>query len=367
VANIRRWVLWPSRRIRPVWKGRFDPAGNEQPFHRLIDLRDGRGAAMNENRAWTIWSRLWGVAPCAVAMGMMLASVGCVSAQETGDLSALRQEALDLTNAARAEAGRSELGSSELLDEVAQGHATDMLERDYYDHVTPEGETPFERFLAAGGSRWGLSGENIAKCEGCPAPPDAARVRAFHEGWMQSPGHRANILSEGFDSFGFGIVGQGDEIYAVQTFSGPGAETAGDGDAEPLTPETARELAFEEINAARAAAGHDRLERSEALDTVAERVLARLADDPDALPEDVFGLLPEGASGWTSLALQAASLGGTGATLTRENVAAIISDWVAASEGERSLGSAAASHFGFAAEAVGAGRTSAVAVFGGRE
>ncbi len=324
-------------------------------------------ATMNENTGETILSRLQSIAPFVLAMGLLGASVGCAFAQETGALSALRQEALDLTNAARAEAGLSELGSSELLDEVSQGHATDMLERDYYDHVTPEGETPFERFLEAGGSRWGLSGENIAKCEGCPTPPEAARARAFHEGWMQSPGHRENILSDGFDSFGFGIVGQGDEIYAVQTFSGPGADAAEDGNAEPLTPETARDLALDQINAEHAAAGHDRLERSDALDTVAERVLASLADNPETLPEDVFGLLPEGASGWTSLALQSASLGGTGTSLTREVVAAIISDWVAASGSERSLGSPASSHFGFAAEALGDGQTSAVAVFGGRE
>ena len=312
-------------------------------------------------------SKLRAFAAFALALGILGASVGYAFAQETGDISALRQEALDLTNAARAEAGLSELGPSELLNEVAQAHATDMLERDYYAHVTPEGETPFARLLAAGGSRWGLSGENIAKCEGCPAPPEAARVRAFHEGWMQSPGHRENILSEGFDSFGFGIAGQGNEIYAVQTFFGPGADAAGEGAAERLTLKAARDLALDEINAARAAAGHDRLERSEALDSVAERVLARLADDPEALPENVFGLLPEGASGWTSLALQSASLGGTGATLTREDVAAIISDWVAGSGSERSFGSAAASHLGFAAEAAGGGRSSAVAVFGGRK
>lgn len=43
---------------------------------------------------------------------------------------------------------------------------------------------------------------------------------------MQSPGHRKNILSEGFDSFGFGISGEVGEIYAVQTFSGPGANSS---------------------------------------------------------------------------------------------------------------------------------------------
>lgn len=54
-----------------------------------------------------------------------------------------------------------------------------MLERDDYDHVTPEGEAPIERFLAGEENCWGFSGENIATCEGCPTSPDEARVRAL--------------------------------------------------------------------------------------------------------------------------------------------------------------------------------------------
>ena len=279
----------------------------------------------------------------------------------------LRQEALTLVNAARTEADLPELEPSDILNRAAQDHAADMLARDYHDHVSPEGDNPFDRFIAAGGSSWALSGENIATCDGCPVPPDAGRVRAFHEGWMQSPDHRENILSDGYDSFGFGIVGEGSAVYAVQTFSGPGADATGGGDAQPLTLQAARELALEKINEARTAASLDPLARSEALDTVAERVLESLADNPEQLPEDVYGLLPDGATGWTSLALQTASKGGSGARLTRENVTAIIVDWSSADEASQSLGGETASHFGFAAEAAGDGRLSAVAVFAGRQ
>lgn len=306
------------------------------------------------------------IAPVLVAMGVA-STAAPTAAQDTGDLSMLRQEALDLTNTARTEAGLPELGPSALLDQVAQEHAVDMLERGYFDHVSPEGETPFERFLAAEGERWGVSGENIASCDGCPTPPDTSRLRSFHHGWMQSPGHRDNILSEGFDSFGFGIAGEGAEIYAVQTFSGPGADADGTDDARSLTPEAAQDLAHDEINAARTQANHDPLTRSDALEIVAARVLEQLGDDPGTLPDDVFGLLPEGSTGWTSLALQSASLGGTGSSLTQSNIIAIISDWAAATEADRSLGGGTATHLGFAAEAAGDGRTSAVAVFGGQD
>lgn len=58
--------------------------------------------------------------------------MGSVFAQDTGDLSALRQDALTQANALRAEAELPELGPSEFLDEQAQGHATDMLVKDCY-------------------------------------------------------------------------------------------------------------------------------------------------------------------------------------------------------------------------------------------
>ena len=296
---------------------------------------------------------LWGIAAPAMA-------------QETGDLERLRQEALDLTNAARSEEGLTELSPSDVLDQAAQGHAVDMLERGFYSHVTPEGETSFDRFTAAGGSRWAVSGENIATCAGCTTPPDADRVRAFHEGWMQSPGHRENILSEGFDSFGFGIAGEGDEIYAVQTFSGPGTNPSDSGDPETVTPEVARDAALEEVNNARAKADFAPLEASDALDSVAVRVLEAVAEDAEAIPENIFDLLPEGSTGWTSLALRSASRGGAGAEMTEEDVAGFIADWKSA-DADDLLGGPAASHFGFATEATGNGRKTAVAVFGGRE
>jgi len=321
---------------------------------------------MNGIAKYAAWAAMVGtlsgpVFPQAPEDAQDQASVG---AQETENLSELRAEALDLVNGSRAEAGLPELAASDVLDRAAQGHATDMLERDFYAHVTPDGETPFDRFLAAGGNRWAVSGENIATCEGCPTPPDTDRLRGFHEGWMQSPRHRENILSKGFDNFGFGIAGEDDEIYAVQTFSGPGAD---DGTGDALTPEAARDVALEEINAQRAETGHDPLDESDALDRVADRVMDSLAANPQALPEDVFGLLPEGSTGWTRLDIQSASLGGTGPTLSQADVVAVISNWAAASEDGRPLGGPASSHFGFAAESPGDGQTTAVAVFGGRD
>jgi hypothetical protein len=231
----------------------------------------------------------------------------------------------------------------------------------YYAHISPDGQTPHESSLAAGGSRWAISGENIAKCSGCELPPDPERVAAFHSGWMQSPGHRKNILSDGFDRFGFGIAGAASEIYAVQTFSGPGRE----GDTPTLGATEAHAAAREAINERRESAGLAPLEPSDALDALADRVRELQMTGRD-LPEDVFGLLPERSSGWTRVAIRTASRGGSGTTLKRYDVVEIISEW-GADVAEAPLGGTQASHLGFAAAAQEDGRTTALAVFGGRE
>lgn len=284
--------------------------------------------------------------------------------EEADDMAELREAALERANASREEAGLPPLTRSDVLDDAAQGHAADMLERDFYDHVSPEGETPFDRFLAAGGNNWAVSGENIATCTGCSVPADVDRVDAFHDGWMQSPGHRENILSEGFDSFGFGIAGAGSTVYAVQTFSGPGADEAGIGPALDL--EDIAETALRQINDARAESGVAPLEHDVDLNEAAKRVLEHLAQDAEQLPENIFDLLPEGSWGWTSLSVRSSTVGGSGASVSEEDLSTIISDWAQVAEQGDVLGGSTASHFGFAAEAAGDGRLSAVALFGGK-
>ena len=300
-------------------------------------------------------------APAAIRgpiLALACAIVAPAAAQEADGLDALRGYALALTNAARAEAGLDALGPGPILDEAAQGHAEDMAGREYYDHVAPDGTTPADRFRAAGGSRWALSGENIARCSGCASPPDRARVEAFHDGWMQSPEHRDNVLGAGFDRMGFGIAGEGDRIYAVQTFAGPGDG----GDRPALDVVGLRAAALRAVNGHRKDAELAPLEPDAALDAVAERVLdARLSGED--VPENLFGLLPEGAGGWTGLAVRSASRGGAGGALGGEDVAAFVDGW---GETDAPLGAAGAGHLGFAAAARDDGRATAVAVFGTR-
>ncbi|HZB51602.1 MAG TPA: CAP domain-containing protein, partial [Mycobacteriales bacterium] len=94
-------------------------------------------------------------------------------------------EVTRLTNVERAKAGCGALRIDSRLTTAAQAHSTDMVDRDYFSHTSPDGEGPGDRAAAAGYDRW--SGENIAA-----GYPTAAAVV---QGWMNSAGHKANILN----------------------------------------------------------------------------------------------------------------------------------------------------------------------------
>ncbi len=103
---------------------------------------------------------------------------------------------LELVNAERAAAGCPALVADPSLDALAQGHSADMAERGYFDHTDPDGATPWDRAEAAGVD--GLAAENIARGQ--------ADAEGVVRAWMDSPGHRANILSCSSTRHGLGVV-----------------------------------------------------------------------------------------------------------------------------------------------------------------
>ncbi|MFE0439957.1 sigma-70 family RNA polymerase sigma factor [Streptomyces nigra] len=101
-----------------------------------------------------------------------------------------------LVNKERAAAGCGPLAEDSLLDKSAQAHSADMAARDFFDHTNPDGADPGQRITAAG-YRWSTYGENIAMGQQTP--------EAVMESWMNSPGHRANILNCSFKDIGVGV------------------------------------------------------------------------------------------------------------------------------------------------------------------
>ncbi|MFF1482154.1 CAP domain-containing protein [Streptomyces sp. NPDC058301] len=109
-------------------------------------------------------------------------------------------EVVALTNGHRARVGLRPLADDTRLATAAQAYSADMAARGFYSHTSPEGLEPWDRARAAGAAHRGI-GENIA----CGQRTAAEVV----EGWMNSPGHRANILKPDFTHIGVGFAGGG--------------------------------------------------------------------------------------------------------------------------------------------------------------
>lgn len=126
------------------------------------------------------------------------------------------EKLLVLINTFRAQNGQSALARNSKLDTAAVNHSRDMANRGYFSHNTPEGGTPDQRLTAAGYS-FSWWGENIYKS----APGDASAQSAFNS-WVNSSGHRANMLSSNFTQIGIGRATASDgRTYWTNTFGKP--------------------------------------------------------------------------------------------------------------------------------------------------
>lgn len=116
---------------------------------------------------------------------------------------------IDLTNSVREQNGLNKLEYSDKATASSRFHSEDMMEKNYFDHVDKDNKTPFDRMKDKGISYIG-AGENIA----------AGQVSAIyaHEAWMDSQGHRKNILGD-YKYIGVGVVFGGHyTIYYTQNF-----------------------------------------------------------------------------------------------------------------------------------------------------
>ncbi|MEU9060500.1 CAP domain-containing protein [Streptomyces sp. NPDC048430] len=102
---------------------------------------------------------------------------------------------LTLVNQERAKVGCSPVTTSASLTALAQDFSEDMAARDFFGHTDPDGATPWDRAAAAGVQS--LGGENIARGQ--------ADAQAVMDAWMNSDGHRANILNCDYKTLGVGV------------------------------------------------------------------------------------------------------------------------------------------------------------------
>ena len=147
----------------------------------------------------------------ALAVAAMLSSAAPAAACENADAQisgasagTLRSATLCLLNKRRTAHGLRRLRGDRDLREAAQRYAQDMVARDFFSHVSPSGTDVVDRLKASGfispDESW-LVGENLAWGSGALGTP-----RAIVRQWMNSAGHRDNILRGAFRHIGIGIA-----------------------------------------------------------------------------------------------------------------------------------------------------------------
>jgi len=122
---------------------------------------------------------------------------GPVGPDVAGDVPAAVAEFTELVNAHRASVGCPALSWNSSVADVAQAHSDDMVTRDFFSHTNPDGLSPFDR-LSEAGIGFTAAAENIAF--GYPT------AQAVLQGWLGSPGHRANIENCALTEHGVGVT-----------------------------------------------------------------------------------------------------------------------------------------------------------------
>ncbi|MBM4070113.1 MAG: CAP domain-containing protein [Planctomycetes bacterium] len=128
------------------------------------------------------------------------------------EMTKVEKRLLELTNAERKKEELPLLKAAPLLFQSARAHSANMAKQGKMEHEL-DGKTPFQRIKGAG-YQYYLAGENIAF-----GPLD---LKLVMKGWMDSEGHRKNILHKGYTEIGLGVVQGGDGYYYyTQVFGTP--------------------------------------------------------------------------------------------------------------------------------------------------
>ena len=137
----------------------------------------------------------------------LLVSAWCAVAQQFNDQA--EQQLLQILNLERARAGLPSLKVDDRLTQAARAHSVLMAKAKQLSHQFPD-EPPLPKRLAATNIRFNQDAENVAY---------DYSVQAVHEGLMQSPPHRANILSPKYNTVGIGVLRSGDLFWVTQDFA----------------------------------------------------------------------------------------------------------------------------------------------------
>jgi uncharacterized protein YkwD len=188
------------------------------------------GIAMPTTRAPTD-----GATPAITSAGRVIAAYTPAADQPgAADPGTIEQTILLYTNQERQQQGLPVLAWDASLAAIARAHSTDMAEHGFFSHTNPAGQDPTARAVAAGysvrrdlgGLRYSLGiGENIGKMptgnvvgHGYVNNDPESIARATVQAWMESPGHRENILNAQYARIGIGVAYDGTYYFGTQDF-----------------------------------------------------------------------------------------------------------------------------------------------------
>ena len=132
-----------------------------------------------------------------------------INIPRTAEFRAFENEVVRLVNAERVRAGLRPLTENWEISRVARFKSQDFIDRNYFAHNSPTYGTPFQ-MLRSFGISFSAAAENIARGQRTPA--------AVMNSWMNSPGHRANILNPSFNQIGVGVARDRDNLFWTQMF-----------------------------------------------------------------------------------------------------------------------------------------------------
>lgn len=127
----------------------------------------------------------------------------------------IEREILKLTNKERRDRGLPALETNPELRELARTQSRNMRSQVFFSHIDHKGRGPEDRKQVFFPELFGGVGENIAYVHGAPPSELAGK---FIDLWMNSPGHRENMLRASFGHLGVGVVEKDGMFYATQVF-----------------------------------------------------------------------------------------------------------------------------------------------------
>ncbi|HWT03527.1 MAG TPA: CAP domain-containing protein [Pyrinomonadaceae bacterium] len=159
--------------------------------------------------------------PPASTIGPPIPRPGAADAARAGIAHSdeIEREILELVNQERAKVGAGPLQLDTTLQDAARGHSDDMFVRAFFAHEDPDGFSASDRLAKAHRQLIGLTGENIWMGTNMDLSDQKKLAASIMNNWMNSPGHKDNILKKDYTHLGVGVAVKGRDVRATQNFA----------------------------------------------------------------------------------------------------------------------------------------------------